>query len=213
MPTRILLKESFPPSHRASLDHDGAGEAPRRKAPPSQQLQHLHPHLTAEAFKSSPAAESSKPSSQTQRFHSKRRATSSFRSSLLSPPPNSDHVQSSRPLGVGGGDSPPSTARQPELDAVPAPSGHRRATNLRTNSLGASSGSNALSRSLNFGSHHSPSYDATDIRGSPRLLGYVFCLTACAIMLASVIQFYRSRGTVPTEFQSTFDSKRYFVVD
>lgn len=30
-------------------------------------------------------------------------------------------------------------------------------------------------------------------------------------MLASVIQFYRSRGTVPTEFQSTFDSKRYFV--
>ena len=50
---------------------------------------------------------------------------------------------------------------------------------------------------------------ASDIRASPRLLGYVFALTACAIMLASVIQFYRAPGTVPPQFQDYFDSERY----
>lgn len=52
---------------------------------------------------------------------------------------------------------------------------------------------------------------ASDIRASPRLLGYVFALTACAIMLASVIQFYRAPGTVPPQFQDYFNSQRYFV--
>jgi hypothetical protein len=51
--------------------------------------------------------------------------------------------------------------------------------------------------------------DLADIRGSPRLLGYLFSLMASAVMLVSVVQFYRQRG-FQDDAAGTYDPYYYF---
>jgi hypothetical protein len=48
-----------------------------------------------------------------------------------------------------------------------------------------------------------------DIRGSPRLLGYLFSMMASSVMLVSVVQFYRQRG-FQDDAMVTYDPYYYF---
>lgn len=54
-----------------------------------------------------------------------------------------------------------------------------------------------------------PRLSSSDIRASPRLLGYLFALIASAVMLVSVVQFYRATPILPAGLQ--LDSDRYFI--
>jgi len=49
-----------------------------------------------------------------------------------------------------------------------------------------------------------------DIRASPRLLGYLFAMIASAVMLVSVVQFYRETPVEVSRTTATFDSRQYF---
>jgi hypothetical protein len=49
-----------------------------------------------------------------------------------------------------------------------------------------------------------------DIRASPRLLGYLFSTVAGAVMLVSVVQFYRQRSGAPAELDPSIDPNQYY---